>query len=352
MHAIKAALLATTLGLAAGPALAETSKLQIIIGGEAYDGPPRFEVSFDGTVLGERAVETAIDTGSAGRFETAADRNAHVEAFDFDIPETLFKPGGEVRVRLVNEAFGGEGSGRDRNLYLAAIAVNGRAVTVSGLGTATEAGMRDNQTLGEFLVLLDGTVSAIGAAPAGGWPEPGGQVSAGTASGPTPPAVEPAPQPAEARPAPPAGPGARRIPVTAAAAPSAEPVPEAAELVTASIAEEPATDPAVCAETRYNVLGFNQNSNDVTPRIVERLEQVLADIGERRCTVQVVGYSDNDGLHATNALFALERAQNVLGYLRSKGMPAATATAMGGGATKAFGERPSDNRRVVITIKP
>ena len=38
---------------------------------------------------------------------------------------------------LINEAYGGDGSNRDRNLYLAAIVVNGGAVTVSGLVTAT-----------------------------------------------------------------------------------------------------------------------------------------------------------------------------------------------------------------------
>jgi outer membrane protein OmpA-like peptidoglycan-associated protein len=356
MRNILAAALAASLGLSAGGALADASRLQIIIGGEAYDGPPRFEVSFDGKVLGERAVDLAIDTGTAGRFEAASDRNAHVQAFDFDIPEAVFNPEGEVRVRLVNEAFGGEGSDRDRNLYLAAVAVNGRAVTISGLGTATEAGMRDNQTLGEFLVLLDGTVSGVGMPPAGGWPEPGEAVVPAATPQAAAPAVQPVPEPAEARPAPPAGPTVRRIPVTAAApAQPAEPVAEApsAELVTASVGSEPAGQGEGCmAETRYNVLGFNQNSNDVTPRIIERLEQVLADIGTRRCNVQVVGYSDNDGLHATNALFSLERAQNVLVYLRQKGLPAVSATATGAGGTNAFGDRPSDNRRVVITVKP
>ena len=49
-------------------ALAADGTLQVIIGGEAYDGPPRFEVSFGGAVLGEAAVDAAIDTASAGRF--------------------------------------------------------------------------------------------------------------------------------------------------------------------------------------------------------------------------------------------------------------------------------------------
>ncbi|MGV3649986.1 MAG: OmpA family protein [Devosia sp.] len=326
-----------------GAALAETSRLTVLIGGEAYDGPPRFEVRFNDTVLGERAVASAIDTATAGRFEAASDRAAHTESFDFDIPEAVFKPDGEISIRLVNEAFGGEGSDRDRNLFLAALSVNGRAVTLSGLSTRTDAGTRDNATVGEFLLIADGTVAGIAPAPAGGWPAPEAE---GVAEAPSTPKS--------------AGPAARRIPVSASreepVAEVAAPAPVTAEaeaaLTTASIAATPTAAAGDCAGTRYNVLGFRENSNDLTPGIAERLGQVLADIGKRRCTVEVVGYSSNDGLHATNALFALERAQNVAAFLRQNGLDAAEVKATGGGATTAFGPRPSENRRVVITLAP
>ena len=36
--------------------------------------------------------------------------------------------------------------------------------------------------------------------------------------------------------------------------------------------------------------------------------------------MQITGYSSTQGDHATNALFAVERAQNVLSYLRDKGL--------------------------------
>jgi len=126
MSTLKTAVLAAAFALCAVPgAFAAGSSLQLIIGGEAYDGPPKFEVTFDGKVLGEGAVNAAIDTATAGRFADAEDKTPYVQAFAFDIPEDVFKPGGEVRVRLVNEAYGGDGSNRDRNLYLAAVAVNG-----------------------------------------------------------------------------------------------------------------------------------------------------------------------------------------------------------------------------------
>src|SRR5690606_7544748 len=99
-----AALAAILLCATSTGAFAASSKLQLIIGGEAYDGPPKFEVSFDGKLLGEGVVSDAIDTASAGRFADAADKAPYVQSFDFEIPEAIFKPGGEVRVRLINEA--------------------------------------------------------------------------------------------------------------------------------------------------------------------------------------------------------------------------------------------------------
>jgi len=322
-----------------GSALAASSTLQLIIGGEAYDGPPKFEVTFDGKVLGEGAVNAAIDTATAGRFADAADRTAYVQSFDFDIPEEMFKPGGEVRVRLVNEAYGGDGSNRDRNLYLAAVAVNGRAVTVSGLSTQGIKADTENEVLAEFLVLRDGNVEGVSKAPAGGWPLPDATIAA-------------APIPAE------------KVKTEVATASSEKPqavkalkLPSASETVTetASLEEtrpEVAGNPVCTRDELYNVIGFNENSNDLTPRLRQRLDQIIADIGEERCTVLVTGYSSKQGNHATNALFAIERAQNVLTYLKQAGLKFEKVTATGAGATEQFGDTFSANRRVVISVAP
>ncbi len=70
-------------------AMAADNIVQLIVGGEAYDGPPRFEVSFDGKVLGEAAVEAAIDTATAGRFADAADKAAYVQSFSFRCARTM-----------------------------------------------------------------------------------------------------------------------------------------------------------------------------------------------------------------------------------------------------------------------
>jgi outer membrane protein OmpA-like peptidoglycan-associated protein len=349
-----------------GAALAEASQLQVIIGGEAYDGPPRFEITFDGTILGQAAVAAAIDTDKAGRFADAPDKTPYVQSFEFDVPEDLFRQDGEVRVRLINEAYGGDGSNRDRNLYLAAIVVNGGAVTVSGLVTATSDGFKPNDLLGEFLVLKDGGEEGVSPAPRGGWPMPNVVVAE---------LVEPRLQPT----------------VDVAAAPAMMPVPGIAQIETpeTGVSDESETAAAIgvaddgedslvaevaapeeveamadetasiarmaegCAlDQIYNVLGFNENSNDLTPRLMTRLDQILEDIGNEKCRVQITGYSSTQGDHATNALFAVERAQNVLTYLREKGLQYSKVNATGAGATEQFGPGFAANRRVVITVTP
>jgi outer membrane protein OmpA-like peptidoglycan-associated protein len=315
-----------------GAALAEASRLQVILGGEAYDGPPKFSVSFDGQVLGEAAVEAAIDTATAGRFADAADKRPYVQSFEFEIPEALFKPAGEIRVRLTNEAFGGEGSNRDRNLYVAAIAVNGQAVTVSGLSTKGKDGDKPNEVLGEFLVLQDGNAEAVSTPPNGGWPMPEATIAAAVQEEATTPAVAEAPAKAP-------------VAVMQIKAPAA-----VESIETASINQDP--EGACTRDELYNVIGFNENSNDLTPKLMERLDQIAKDIGAQKCSLLVTGYSSTQGDYATNALFAVERAQNVLNYLRTKGISFVKASATGAGETTEFGDRPSQNRRVVIAVIP
>jgi outer membrane protein OmpA-like peptidoglycan-associated protein len=100
------------------------------------------------------------------------------------------------------------------------------------------------------------------------------------------------------------------------------------------------------------VLGFNENSNDLTTRVTDRLDQIIKDIGDEVCTLQLTGYSSTQGDFDTNALFAIERAQNVLRYLRESGLKYTSANALGAGETDQFGPAFSDNRRVVITVAP
>ena len=327
----------------ASAALAESSRLSLIIAGEAYDGPPRFEVTFDGTPLGEGVVARAIDTATVGRFADAADRTPFIEHVVFEIPDYLFKNDAEVRVRLTNEAFGGPGSDRDRNLFLSTVSVNGGAVTVSGLVTATDQGFKPNQTVGEFLLLADGTEEGVAAAPRGGWPEPRPALVA---------AID-----ARLPETPPEGVRTLVMPATGVV-PDEVPQVELASVQRSAEATTGDETGGVDSTGRcnldqiYNVVGFNENSNELTPRLTERLDQILEDIGAAQCRVVVTGYSSNEGSYATNALFAVERAQNVLAYLKRQGLDYYRATAAGGGATEQFGPTPAANRRVVVTVLP
>ena len=315
-------------------AQAADNTLTLVMGGEAYDGPPKFEVSFDGTIIGKAAVDTAIDTDNDGRFADTSDKASHVQSFDFPIPDDVFSSGGEVRVRLTNEAFGGEGSNRDRNLFLASVSVNGRSVTLSGLTTNDADGIAPNETLGEFLVLLDGNLQGVSKAPRGGWPISGG-------------GIEPAKFVAERLPVS----GLQELRAPAVVEAKADIGVDTEELMSVALADQ---DPEGACEidNLYNVIGFNENSNDLTPRLMKRLDQIVTAIGAQKCTALVTGYSSTQGDYATNALFSVERAQNVLRYMRQQGVQFAEATATGVGETTQFGEELNANRRVVITVRP
>lgn len=309
---------------------AADSTLVLVMGGEAYDGPPKFAVDFAGTVLGEGTVAAAIDTAEAGRFADQTDKTPFIQSFTFAVPETAFRPDGDVTIRFLNEAYGGEGSERDRNLFLASVTLNGRAITASGLSTREGRQPVANEMLGEFLVIPDGTKNAVSVAPDGGWPLPLMDVVQPVARNVTVTDSDPSP----------------------AAAPSL--VAEVEPIETAMLDPDPeaTAGPACDLDERYNVIGFNSNSNELTPRLVERLNQVAEDIGERQCNVTVTGYSSKQGSIAANALFAIERAQNSLTYLRQKGVKFIKASATGVGATDEFGPDFASNRRVVITVTP
>jgi outer membrane protein OmpA-like peptidoglycan-associated protein len=122
---------------------------------------------------------------------------------------------------------------------------------------------------------------------------------------------------------------------------------------TALADQAPETEALPCGlDQKYNVIGFNRNSNELTKKLQLRLDQVAADIGAHRCSVQIVGYSSHEGDLASNALFAVERAQNALSYLRAHGVKFTRVSATGAGATEQFGDDFALNRRVVIAIAP
>lgn len=396
-HLTRVALLAAE-SLAGLSAWAQASDARVIVtmGGEAYDGPPKFTVSFDGRPIGGGVVDKAIDTAAKGRFADAADKVPYIESFDFAIPDADFKPGGAIRITFTNEAYGGEGSNRDRNLFISTVTLNGETVKADAMTTVTPKGIRSNTLVGDYLEIRDGNEDAVINAPEGGWPDaavanvaPAAQPAPSGVTADATGTVEPAAPATPAETAP--QPGAQIASATAAPA-EEPPIPAPPKSVAIGSAdhvspEAPGATPnskadAALAESQnkpivekasaksdmssgatvggdtcgrtvlYNVLGFNENSNDLTPRLTARLDQIVRDIGSARCTVMVTGYASERGGNATNALFAIERAQNVLGYLKARGVQFVKAQASGVGATTKFGPAPYANRRVVVSVSP
>ncbi len=213
------------------------------------------------------------------------------------------------------------------------MSVNGRAVTASGLTTETGGGVSPNQMLGEFLV-LPGTARRTGSV-ARPRRAAGRQPAAAVAHRRVSPHQR----------------GRAVDPLTTGSIGKAGESEES--LATASLDPDPEGGMARCdLDQVYNVVGFNENSNALTPRLTRRLDQVVADIGGRQCKVQVTGYSSTQGAIASNALFAVERAQNSLRYLTQHGVRFVHAIATGAGATTQFGLDYRSNRRVVITVTP
>jgi outer membrane protein OmpA-like peptidoglycan-associated protein len=368
---ISTLVIAATLAAVPGIALAAGNTLVLVIGGEAYDGPPKFSVTYDGKPLGEGVVKSAIDTVTAGRFSDAANKTSYVQNFDFTIPEAEFKPNAEIAVKFTNEAFGGPGSSHDRNLYVQSVAVNGDVVPAAKLATRTKGGAAPNAMVDGYLLLKDGTTDAVAKAPKGGWPaaataavpaEPAPISEVAANAPPLRPAVEPAKieiaqaetpktdatepaKPAEAAPTPKS---AAPTPAPAPAAPvKPAPAPPAAQAAAPDAKAEGCT-----IDKSFAVVGFNENSNELTPKLNKQLDDVAKQIGAQRCAVRLTGYSSTEGSLASNALFSVERAQNALKYLRDKGIKFAKWQATGVGETKQFGASAAENRRVVIAVTP
>jgi hypothetical protein len=94
------------------PSEPEQDRIVVRVSGDHYDGAPRFQLYVDGKAVGE--VQTVSADHSAGEWQE------FVFAGDFgdDGP-------GNVTVRFLNDAWGGS-EGKDRNLYVDSIEVNGQ----------------------------------------------------------------------------------------------------------------------------------------------------------------------------------------------------------------------------------
>jgi outer membrane protein OmpA-like peptidoglycan-associated protein len=360
---------AMLLTAAASDAAQAEATLTIVVGGEGFDGPPKFAATFDGKPLGEKVVASAIDTTRAGRFADAADRGKYVQSFSFAIPDASFRADGEVGIRLTNEAHGASGSKDDRELYVQSVSVNGERIAAASLVMRSPFGVEPTAMLGDYLVVSQAAVEGVAVAPNGGWPKEtvasattpaavGGN-SRGVADipleGATAGGVAAAPA-VDAKPPNAADSSPKAVAAAADTATPAKLEPASATIADPDIAAsnpDPESGAAGCTLSKsFEVTGFGKNSNDLTPRAYQALDVVARAIGTQKCVVHLTGYSSTEGDYAHNALFSIERARNALAYLATHGVNFRRYSANGVGETTQFGTDPNANRRVVVVVSP
>lgn len=344
--------------------------IKLMIGGQGHDGPPQFLVKLDGKVVATGTVDKAIDADKAGRFANATDKAEYIEAFTFPVAAADFSKAGTLAIALTNGSQTPAGSGHARKLYIESASVNGITMGADKFVARSAAGVEPIARLGRYLVLSENGIDADLAPPEGGWPA----VSPSVAEAKPASVAAPVPAPKEAStkttkvttPAP-----QPKLADTTGSAPG--PRPEASVVAPAPVDHAPKPAPVVpadkpavvaameakappsgrCTLTKsFSVLGFNKNSNALTPAVVKRLDAIARVIGANKCKVRVVGYSSTEGSYARNALFSVERARNALHYLKTKGIKFTRFSASGVGETTQFGAAPWRNRRVEITVMP
>jgi len=340
----------TAVGLMAAPGLAlAESTLTLVVGGEGFDGPPKFSVSFDGKPLGDSAVASAIDTSKDGRFADAVDKSKYTQTFTFKIADDTFKPDGAIAIKLTNEAHGAAGSKDDRELYVQSVAVNGDAVPGPKLAMRSSIGVEPKAILGDYLVIAQSDVEGIATAPDGGWPKATAPVAQAAPADTAKPAVDTtavadAPVKADAP--------ATKADVAEASPPKAA-VTAADAADSANANPNPEANEPDCGITKsFQVTGFSRNSNELTARTRHALDVVARTLGTQKCAVNIKGYSSMEGDTAHNALFSIERARNSLQYLAAQGVKFRKYSANGVGETTQFGANPGANRRVVVVVSP
>lgn len=101
---------------------------------------------------------------------------------------------------------------------------------------------------------------------------------------------------------------------------------------------------------------FDRNSNDLSPRAIEKLDQIykiLSDNSNAKAALN--GYSDSSGAPSFNQMVSEVRAYSVMSYLAGKGIKPSRIEASGHGSQKALASNESAegrrlNRRVEIEL--
>ncbi|KFB09257.1 carbohydrate-binding domain-containing protein [Nitratireductor basaltis] len=153
------------------------TRVTVQIAGEAYEGQPEFEVRFGGQVIGRGELTAGIDTVSEGRLFFSPDPDKYLETFEFMVSDKDFQRNAALTVHLMNDRFKEEAWGRDRNIFIRSITVNGKKVFSRNLQLETDAKPEKVDYQAGLLPVYRQNQRAVAQPPAGGWPSPDGRTS-------------------------------------------------------------------------------------------------------------------------------------------------------------------------------
>ena len=167
MSSIAVLILSSALGT--GVSLAQ-STITIFIAGEAYDGPPAFQMAVGSTVIGAGTLENAIETETAGRLFSNPRPSRFVEQFSFTVTDRDLLPGKQISVVLTNDKYADDKDGLDRNLFIDRVVVNGLELTSADLVLMQGSRPVPITYQAGLLPIYEANQRVIANAPADGWP--------------------------------------------------------------------------------------------------------------------------------------------------------------------------------------
>lgn len=159
--------------VAALPAMAD-SMVVISIAGEAYDGPPSFDLLINDRVIGSGTLTKAIKTESDGRLFTKPRPSSFLEEFSFTVPDTLLTADAEISLVLTNDKFtqmdgAGEDGVLDRNLFIDFVRVNDIEITSADMVLIHDGDVVTYNYQAGLLPIYEAGFRAVARPPAGGW---------------------------------------------------------------------------------------------------------------------------------------------------------------------------------------
>lgn len=172
MHSFRNLLLCGILISAAIPVVAAQADavVKLSIAGEAYDGPPTFSVLMGKTVIGKGTLDKAIDTETVGRLFASAKPSSYLQDFTFTVPESQFQPEAKISIILTNDKYKAEEIGRDRNLFVRSVTINGQEVDAADLLLLVNGKPEKLDFQAGFMPVYQTRDAAVAEPPVGGWP--------------------------------------------------------------------------------------------------------------------------------------------------------------------------------------